>query len=67
MRPEQSYKKQIKTNYEAQLLINQIINDEIKKNQLRKVHKKQPKSTDQTCDLSHETRITLQNANRDKL
>jgi hypothetical protein len=63
MRPEQPHKKQLKTNYETQLSINQIINDEIKKNQLKKVHKKQLKSTDQICDPSHETRITLQNAN----
>jgi galactokinase/mevalonate kinase-like predicted kinase len=43
---------------------------EIKKKQLKKNtknHSSQPKSTDQTCDLSYETRITSQNANQNKL
>jgi len=32
MRSQQSYKKQIKINYESQFLINIISNDDIKKN-----------------------------------
>jgi hypothetical protein len=44
-RPIYFYKKQIKTNYETQFAANPILNDEIKKNQLKKIHKKLLKST----------------------
>jgi hypothetical protein len=36
-----------------------MLNDETKKrNQLKKEHKKQPKSIRQTCDPGHEIKIT---------
>jgi len=59
MRPEKSYRKKIKRNYETQLPFNLILKDEIKKkNWLKKGHKKPPDSTYETCDLDHETEIT---------
>jgi len=44
-----------------------MLKDEIKKNQLRKGHKKTLKLTDQTRDLGHKTRITSWNTNQNKL
>jgi hypothetical protein len=40
-----SHKKHIKTDYEAQLSNDPVLNDKIKKNQLNKRQKKQPEST----------------------
>ena len=51
-------KKQIKTNYEAQFTINPILKDNLKKK-----HEKPFKSTKQTHNLDHETKIILCNAN----
>jgi len=54
MRLGEPHKKKIKINYKAQFITYSMLNDEIKK---KKAHKKPPKSTEQTRDLSHETRI----------
>jgi hypothetical protein len=54
MKLGEPHKKQIKINYKAQFITYSMLNDE-KKN--KKAHKKPPKSTKQTRDLSHETRI----------
>ena len=39
----------------------------VKNNPKERKDKKLPESTDQTCDSGHETDITSQNANRNKL
>jgi stalled ribosome alternative rescue factor ArfA len=52
-----SNKKQIKTNYKAQLLINLLFGDEIEK-KIKHKNSSQLRLTLQTFNLSHETRIT---------
>ena len=52
-----SNKKQIKTNYKAQLLINLLFEDEIEK-KIKHKNSSQLRLTLQTFNLSHETRIT---------
>jgi len=51
--------KQIKINYEGWFIINLFLNDKIKKNiKIKKNNSRQPELNYQTCDLSHEIKMT---------
>jgi len=65
IRPRQPHRNKIKTNYEAQFLINPTLKDETKKNKIKNLS--QPVLARHTLDSSHKIMITLYKANQNKL